>query len=180
MRGAAALARRLGISPLVVGLTVVAFGTSAPELAVNLTAVFLLTKAILPGMLARKSGRVINIASDAGKLGEAQNAAYCASKAGVIGFTRSLAREVAREGITANSICPGWTWTGMVAEGMERRAKEGERTAEEWRRQIESGLPLGRMIEAEEIAGLAVYLASHAARGVNGQSYSIDGGQVMH
>lgn len=125
------------------------------------------------------NGRVINISSAAGKVGSAQNAAYSASKHAVIGFTRLLALEVARDGITANSICPGWAWTSMVQEGMERRAKQSDRTAEEWRKQIESGLPPGRMIEAEEVADLAILLASYAARGITGQSYSIDGGQVM-
>lgn len=149
-------------------------------MAVNLTAVFLLTKAVLPGMLAGKNGRVINISSAAGKIGLAQNSAYSASKHAVIGFTRSLALEVAAEGITANSICPGWAWTGIVKEGMERRARQSNLTADEWRKKIEEGLPSRRMIEADEVADLAVFLASYAARGINGQSLSIDGGQVMH
>ncbi len=148
-------------------------------MAVNFTAVFLLTKAVLPDMLSRQSGRIINISSNAGKEGMPGAAAYCASKHAVIGFTRSLAHEVGPHGITANCICPGWVWTEMVAEGMRRRAEAGERTAEEWKTFYASSSPQNRMLEPEEIAALAVFLAGEEARGINGQSYSIDGGEVM-
>jgi NAD(P)-dependent dehydrogenase (short-subunit alcohol dehydrogenase family) len=146
------------------------------SLALNLTAPYLLCKAVLPGMLARKWGRIITVASINGKIGSLHGAAYAASKHGVLGLTRSLALEVTREGITVNAICPGPVHTIMndrrVEYDAQRRGVSFEEVANGW-------TPLGRRLEPEEIAPLAVYLASDAAATLIGQALNIDGGLLM-
>ena len=146
------------------------------SLAVNLTAPYLLCKAVLPGMLARRWGRIITIASINGKIGSLHGAAYAASKHGVLGLTRTLAIEVASQGITVNAICPGPVHTVMNDRRIEYDAqRRGVSFADQ-----ETGLtPLGRRLEPEEIAPLAVYLASDAAAAVVGQALNIDGGVLM-
>lgn len=146
-------------------------------LFVNLTVPYLLTKAVLPGMVKRQYGRIINIASINSKVGSVHGSAYAASKHGLLGLTRTLAMEVASEGITANAICPGPVRTLInnkrIAYDAERLGKSVE--------QIEAGAtPIGRRLEAAEIAPLTVYLASDDAAVVTGQAYNIDGGKVMY
>lgn len=146
------------------------------SLAVNLTAPYLLCKAVLPEMLARQCGRIITVASIAGKIGTLHGAAYSASKHGVLGLTRTLALEVAAQGITVNAICPGPVHTRMNDRRIEYdAARRGVSFAEQ--EQIQT--PLGRRLEPEEIAPLAVYLASDAAGGVTGQAYNVCGGVLM-
>lgn len=146
------------------------------SLAVNLTAPYLLCKAVLPGMLSRRWGRIVTIASINGKIGSLHGAAYAASKHGVLGLTRSLALEVASEGITVNAICPGPVHTLMNDRRIEYDAKRRGLPLKE----LESSLtPLGRRLEPDEIAPLAVYLASNAAAPVTGQAINIDGGLLM-
>jgi NAD(P)-dependent dehydrogenase (short-subunit alcohol dehydrogenase family) len=146
------------------------------SLAVNLTAPYLLCKAVLPGMLRRRFGRIITIASINGKIGSLHGAAYAASKHGALGLTRSLALEVAGEGITVNAICPGPVHTLMNDRRIEYDAQRRGLPL----KQLEAGLtPLGRRLEPEEIAPLAVYLASDAAAAVTGQAINIDGGLLM-
>jgi NAD(P)-dependent dehydrogenase (short-subunit alcohol dehydrogenase family) len=145
-------------------------------LAINLTAPYLLCKAVLPGMLARRWGRIITIASVNGKLGSLHGAAYAASKHGVLGLTRTLAMEVAGQGITVNAICPGPVHTLMNDRRIEYDATRRGIGVKE----LESAItPLGRRLEPEEIAPLAVYLASDAAAAVVGQALNIDGGVLM-
>jgi 3-hydroxybutyrate dehydrogenase len=146
------------------------------SLAVNLTAPYLLCKAVLPEMLARRWGRIITIASINGKIGSLHGAAYAASKHGVLGLTRTLALEVAAHGVTVNAICPGPVHTVMNDRRIEYDARRrGVSFADQ-----ESGLTsLGRRLEPEEIAPLAVYLASEAAAAVVGQALNIDGGVLM-
>jgi NAD(P)-dependent dehydrogenase (short-subunit alcohol dehydrogenase family) len=146
------------------------------SLAVNLTAPYLLSKAVLPGMLARRWGRIITIASINSKTGSLHGAAYAASKHGVLGLTRTLAMEVADQGITVNAICPGPVRTIMNEKRLEYDSQRRGITFHE----LETSLnPIGRRLEPEEIAPLAVYLASDAAKSVVGQAINIDGGLLM-
>lgn len=145
-------------------------------LNVNLTAPYLLSKAVLPGMLAKKWGRIIMIASINGKIGALHGAAYAASKHGLLGFTRTLAMEVASQGITVNAICPGPVHTVMNDLRVEYDAKRRGVAFDE---QAAGLTPIGRRLEPEEIAPLAVYLASNAAAAVVGQALNIDGGVLM-
>ncbi len=146
-------------------------------IAVNLTAPFLLTRAFLPSMYGRAYGRVINVASVAGKVGVRYAGAYSASKHGIIGFTRTLALEAAKKGVTANAICPGWTDTRMLEDAVEAVVNATGRTPEEARRAILETNPSGRPVEPEEVAEVAVLLASNPA--INGQAIHVDGGEVM-
>lgn len=146
------------------------------SLAVNLTAPYLLSKAVLPGMLSRRWGRIITIASINSKTGSLHGAAYAASKHGVLGLMRTLAMEVADQGITVNCICPGPVRTVMNEKRLEYDSKRRGITFKE----LEASLnPIGRRLEPEEIAPLAVYLASDAAKAVVGQAINIDGGLLM-
>lgn len=146
------------------------------SLAVNLTAPYLLCKAVLPDMLAAKHGRIITVASIAGKIGTLHGAAYSASKHGVLGLTRSLALEVAANGITVNAICPGPVHTLMNDRRIDYDAHRRGVSFEEQER-IQT--PLGRRLEPGEIAPLAVYLASDAAGAVTGQAFNVCGGVLM-
>ena len=145
-------------------------------LAVNLTAPYLLCKAVLPGMLARRWGRIITVASINGKIGSLHGVAYAASKHGVLGLTRTLAMEVSSQGITVNAICPGPVHTVMNDRRVEYDAK---RRGVDFKDQEASLTAIGRRLEPEEIAPLAVYLASDAASAVVGQAINIDGGLLM-
>ncbi len=148
-------------------------------LRINLTGTYLCTKAVLPGMLSRGHGRIINIASTGAKVGFLYSAAYCASKHGVLGFTRSLALEVAGRGITVNAICPGFVETSMTEESIRRIAAKTGRTTGVAREALEGLSPQRRLIQPEEVAVVAVMLASPEARGIHGQAINVDGGAVM-
>jgi 3-hydroxybutyrate dehydrogenase len=148
-------------------------------LAVNLTGTYRCTRAVLPGMIERGYGRVISVASIAGRVGHAYVSAYCASKHGVLGFTRAVALEVARKGVTVNAICPGYVNTDMTDHALARIVETTGRTAGEARRALEAMSPQRRLIEPEEVAAVAVFLASDAAHGITGQAIDVDGGQVM-
>lgn len=140
--------------------------------ATNLTAVFRMTRAASPHL--SRGARVINLSSVLGRFGVAGHAAYCASKHGVIGLTRALALELAPRDITVNAICPGWVETEMARQGFRRFG-----SVEIGREAAAKMAPLQRVLEPEEIAGLAAYLASDDARSVTGQAIVADGGQVM-
>jgi NAD(P)-dependent dehydrogenase (short-subunit alcohol dehydrogenase family) len=146
-------------------------------LCVNLTVPYKLSKAVLPHMRDKKWGRIINIASINGKMPSFHGAAYAASKHGLLGLTRTLALEVAKEGITVNAICPGPVHTIMNDKRLEYdAARRGVTFAE-----IEQGLtPIGGRLEPEDIAPLAVYLASNEARMVTGQAYNLCGGVLLY
>lgn len=148
-------------------------------LRVNLTGTYLCTKAVLPGMLTRGSGRIINIASIGAKVGLLYSAAYCASKHGVLGLTRSLALEVAGRGITVNAICPGFVETTMTEESIRRIATKTGRTPDAARQALETLSPQHRLVQPEEVAIVAVMLASPEAGGIHGQAINVDGGAVM-
>jgi NAD(P)-dependent dehydrogenase (short-subunit alcohol dehydrogenase family) len=148
-------------------------------LRVNLTGTYLCTKAVLPGMLDRGYGRIINIVSTGGKVGFLYSAAYCASKHGVLGFTRALALEVARRGVTVNAICPGFVQTAMTDESIQRIVAKTGRSREAARQALEGLNPQQRLIQPEEVAAVAVMLASPEAGGIHGQAINVDGGAVM-
>ncbi|MEE9219321.1 MAG: SDR family NAD(P)-dependent oxidoreductase [Acidobacteriota bacterium] len=148
-------------------------------LEVNLSGAWRFVRAALPHFKPGDPGRIINISSVLGKFGVPGYAAYCASKSGLIGLTRALAQELAGRGITVNAICPGWVDTDMARAGMEHQAQRLHLGIEEVRRRALSVVPIGRMLDAAEIADLAVYLASDAAAGMTGQALSLCGG-VTH
>jgi len=142
-------------------------------LALNLTAPYKLSKAVLPLMLQKKWGRMINIASINGKLPALHGAAYTASKHGLLGLTRTLALEVVHDGITVNAICPGPVKTEMNERRVEYDAKRlGLSMAE-----LESRLtPIGRRLEPEEIVPMALLLASEESAAITGQAFNVCGG----
>jgi NAD(P)-dependent dehydrogenase (short-subunit alcohol dehydrogenase family) len=145
-------------------------------LRLNLTAPYLLSKAVLPAMVQKRWGRIVNIASINSKIGAFHGAAYAASKHGLLGLTRTLAMEVARDGITVNAICPGPVHTLM---NDRRVAYDAERLGVSFEKQEQSLTPMGRRLEPEEIAPMAVYLASDDARMVTGQAFNVCGGINM-
>jgi 3-hydroxybutyrate dehydrogenase len=148
-------------------------------IAINLSGTFYCTRAALPPMVERGWGRVINIASIAGKTGAPYIAAYSASKHGVLGLTRSVALEVATKGITVNAICPGYVDTEMTTRGIENITKKTRLSADEVMDSIKKMSPQNRIIEPEEVAALALLLASEDGRGINGQAINVDGGSVL-
>jgi NAD(P)-dependent dehydrogenase (short-subunit alcohol dehydrogenase family) len=145
----------------------------------NVFAVFRLTKAALRPMIRAKSGRIINVSSVSAKVGAAYNSAYASSKAAVLGFTRSVAKETAQLGITVNAICPWHVDTELVREAMGKRAKMFGKSSDEYLEEIVGHSPQKRLIDASEVAGLALYLMSPEARGITGQSLNVCGGTVM-
>ena len=149
------------------------------HLSINLSGTFYCTRAALPAMLKNGWGRVINIASIAGKTGAPYIAAYSASKHGVLGLTRSVALEVGANGITVNAICPGYVDTEMVVRGVERITTRTGRSAEEALDSLKKMSPQNRLVTPEEVAAVALLLASDEGRGINGQGINIDGGSVL-
>jgi len=148
----------------------------ALSIAVNMTAPYLLSKAVLPGMIERKWGRIITVASINSRRASFHGAAYAATKHGVLGFMRTLATETAADGVTANCICPGPVATLMNDKRIEYdAARLGRSIAEHERMQT----PIGGRLEPEDIAPMAVYLAGDAGRMITGQAYNIDGGLLM-
>ena len=149
------------------------------HLSINLSGTFYCTRAALPAMLKKGWGRVINVASIAGKTGAPYVAAYTASKHGVLGLTRSVALEVASKGITVNAICPGYVDTDMVSRGIDQITAKTGRTAEEALDSLKKMSPQNRLITPEEVAAVALLLASDEGRGINGQGINVDGGSVL-
>ncbi len=145
-------------------------------LTLNLTAPYLLCKAVLPGMRARHHGRIINVASINGRVGSLHGAAYAASKHGLLGLTRTLALETAADGLTVNAICPGPVRTRMAEKRLSYDAKRLGISETEREKSL---TPMGRFLEPEHIAPMAVYLASDDAEMVTGQSFNVCGGLVM-
>jgi ketoreductase len=145
----------------------------------NLTGMYLTTKEVLGSMRERGGGRVINLSSVLGKFGVPGYTAYCASKHGVIGFTRALALEIARWRITVNAICPGWVDTEMARLGMRETAAQLGVSVEEFQRQAIAAVPIQRYVDLDEVAHLVLYLASDQSGAMTGQAINICGGQTM-
>ncbi len=149
------------------------------HLNINLSGTFYCSRAALPAMLERGWGRIINIASIAGKTGAPYVAAYSASKHGVLGLTRSLAHEVATKGITVNAICPGYVDTEMTSRGVENITARTGKSAEESLELLKRMSPQNRLVTPEEVAAVALLLASEEGRGITGQAINVDGGTLM-
>ena len=144
----------------------------------NLNSVFLMTRAALNevGMRHRNRGRIINIASTAGKQGVVLGAPYSASKHGVVGFTKALGNELAKTGITVNAVCPGYVETPMAERVRQGYAAAWDTTEEAVRERFESKIPLGRYSTPSEVAGLVAYLASDTAASITAQAINVCGG----
>lgn len=149
------------------------------HISINLSGTFYCMRAALPPMLKNGWGRIINISSIAGKTGAPYISAYCASKHGVMGLTRALAMEVAPTGVTVNAICPGYVETDMVSQGIQRITSRTGLSAEQAVESLKKMSPQNRFVTTEEVAALALLLASEEGRGINGQGLNIDGGTVL-
>ena len=145
----------------------------------NATGTFLCTQGFLPGMLERRWGRIINIASVAGLAGAKYIAAYAAAKHAVMGFTRSAAHEVAGKGVTVNAVCPGYVDTPMTEQSVANIVAATSKSREEALSAILQMTPQGRLIAPEEVAHVVLMLAATEAKGINGQSVVIDGGGIQ-
>jgi 3-hydroxybutyrate dehydrogenase len=148
-------------------------------LETNLSGAFYCLREALPEMAQRGWGRVINVASIAGKTGNPYIAAYAASKHGLLGLTKVAALEMAELGVTVNAVCPGYVDTPMTDAGVARMAEKTGRPAEEIRRRIEQMSPQKRLVTSEEVSALVLFLCGEAARGITGQALSVDGGTVV-
>jgi len=148
------------------------------HLNVNLRATILLTRELLRGMLGQGDGVIINISSQAGKRGFPGITHYSASKAGVIGFTRSLAAEVAPH-VRVNAVCPGMVLTAMMQDNIQQTSAQKNISLDDARAEWSSGIPMGRMQQAVDVANAVLFLASDAAREITGEALNVSGGQTM-
>jgi NAD(P)-dependent dehydrogenase (short-subunit alcohol dehydrogenase family) len=159
------------------------FHRTTPELwhqmlSVNLTSTFLCTREVLPAMLERQEGRIVNIASTAGVQGASRMSAYAAAKHGVVGLTRSLALETAKFGITVNAVCPGYTDTDMTEQGIRELMTAKKISHDEARGMITRVIPRGRLTTPQEVASAVVWLCSAEASAITGQAIVVSGGEV--
>jgi 2-hydroxycyclohexanecarboxyl-CoA dehydrogenase len=143
-------------------------------LDINLAGPMRLTRAVLPGMIERRWGRLINIASDAGRVGSSLESIYSGAKGGLIAFTKTIARETARNGVTANSVCPGPTDTPLLHR-LEESGERGKKIYDALSRAV----PIGRIGTPEDVAPAVAFLASDAAAFITGQTLSVSGGLTM-
>jgi NAD(P)-dependent dehydrogenase (short-subunit alcohol dehydrogenase family) len=148
-------------------------------LEIDATAPFRLVRALAPAMVKARWGRIVNIASNAGVSGYGYSSAYCAAKHAMVGFTRALAIDLARTGVTINALCPGWVHTKMSDEAVSRIAAKTGRGIDDARAALEQMSPQRRMIEPDEVAHATVMLCADASRGIHGQTIVIDGGAIL-
>jgi NAD(P)-dependent dehydrogenase (short-subunit alcohol dehydrogenase family) len=187
----AALARtaheRLGMADILVNNAGASSSASVPRImleewqrlfAVNATSTLLATQAFLPGMLERGWGRIVNVASIAGLEGDKYIAAYSAAKHAVIGFTKSLAAEVAGKGVTANAVCPGYVDTPMTDESLTRIMERTKMTREAALAAVLSHVGQPRLVTVDEVAATVLALAGDAAATLNGQTIILDAGAL--
>ena len=144
-------------------------------IAINLTGALHLHHAVLPGMAARKKGRIVNIASDAARVGSSGEAVYAACKGGLVAFSKTIAREHARHGITVNVVCPGPTDTALFAD-----YKQGAGNPEKLMEAFTRSIPLGRIGQPDDLPGAILFFASDDAAYVTGQVLSVSGGLTMN
>ena len=148
-------------------------------LGVNLTGTYLCCRQVISGMLERRYGRVVNIASSAGLTGYAYVTAYCAAKHGVIGLTRALALETARQNVTVNAVCPGYTDTDMVAEAVANIMDKTGKSEEQARAALVSRNPQQRLVQPEEVANAVLWLCMPGTAAITGQAIAVAGGEVL-
>ena len=144
-------------------------------IAINLTGALHMHHAVLPGMVARKSGRIVNIASDAARVGSSGEAVYAACKGGLVAFSKTIAREHARHNVNVNVVCPGPTDTALFAD-----YKEGAGNPEKLMEAFTRSIPLGRIGQPDDLPGAILFFASDDARYVTGQVLSVSGGLTMN
>lgn len=149
------------------------------SLDLNLMGAFHAIQAVLKGMVARGSGRIVNIASTAGQKGYAYVVPYCTAKHALIGLTRSLAVELARSGVTVNAVCPGYTDTDLLQSSLDAIQAKTGLSRDEALSQVLAGNPQGRPVQPEEVAAAVLWLCGPLAGSVTGQSIGLSGGEVM-
>lgn len=148
-------------------------------LAVNLSGAFLCTQQVLPAMRAAKWGRIVNVASTAALKGYPYVTAYCAAKHGLLGFTRALALETKRDGVTVNAVCPGFTETDLLAQSLAEIQRATGRSAEEARAQLLRDTPHGKFATPEEVAAAVVQFCLPAAASKTGEAIVVEGGATF-
>lgn len=146
------------------------------QLDVNATGAFLCTRAVLPGMRRRDSGRIVTVASTAGRTGYRYTAGYTASKHAAVGLMRAVAAEVAGSGVTANAVCPTFVRTPMTARSVRRIADSTGRDEASAEAALAASSPLGRLLEPAEVAHAVHFLAAQLSGAINGQALTLDGG----
>jgi NAD(P)-dependent dehydrogenase (short-subunit alcohol dehydrogenase family) len=179
--------RELGVPEILVSNAGIAhsarFVDETPErwdalMQVNLRGAFLATRAVLPGMLAKRRGRIVCVASLAGKVGFKYTAAYCASKHGLLGMVRALALELGETGVTVNAVCPGWTESPMADAAVANIATKTARSPADARHTLAEMSPQRRLLRPEEVADVVAFLCSDEAAGICGQAWNVEAGNV--
>jgi NAD(P)-dependent dehydrogenase (short-subunit alcohol dehydrogenase family) len=148
-------------------------------LDVNATGAFLCTRAVIPGMTERGDGRIVTVASTAGRAGTRYTSAYTASKHAAVGLMRAVAAELVGTGITANAVCPAYVRTEMTQRSVARIAEVTGRDEEEAEAAVAAASPLGRLLEPAEVAFAVAFLAAPEAAAINGQTLVLDGGGIQ-
>jgi NAD(P)-dependent dehydrogenase (short-subunit alcohol dehydrogenase family) len=179
-----------GLGPIDVLVNNAGAATSAPierttlddwntQLDVNATGAFLCTRAVVGGMIERGDGRIVTVASTAGRIGSRYTAAYSASKHAAVGLMRAVAAEVAGTGVTANAVCPTYVRTDLTRRAIARIVGATDRSEEDAEAALVASSPLGRLLEPDEVAFAVAFLAAPAAAAINGQTLVLDGGGIQ-